>query len=193
MKIGLFFGSFNPIHIGHLVIAEFMATQTDLERVWLVVSPHNPLKEKKSLARDRERLHMARLGIGDNALLKASDVEFGLPKPSFTIDTLAHLKEKSPEHEFALIMGGDNLASLKLWKNWETLLAENDIYVYRRPSFDLGELAQSPRVRLFDAPMMDISSTYVRAQIRAGKSVRYLVPDAVFEYLEGSSFYKGSK
>lgn len=189
MKIGLFFGSFNPVHVGHLIIANYMATQTDLDKVWLVVSPQNPLKPKKTLARDYDRLHLVQLGIGDNGLLEASNVEFNLPKPSYTVDTLAFLKEKHPEKEFALIMGGDNIATLHLWKNYETILANYDIYVYKRPGIDLGELAMHPRVRTCEAPMLDISATYIRECIRTGKSVRYLVPDAVYEYLQGSTMY----
>ncbi len=190
MKIGLFFGSFNPIHIGHLIIANYMATQTDLNKVWLVVSPHNPLKVKASLARDYDRLHLVRLGIGDNPLLEASAVEFGLPRPSYTVDTLTYLWEKYPDRDFALIMGGDNLATLHLWKNYEVLLERCDIYVYRRPSVELGPIAQHPRVRICAAPLLDISSTYIRECLRTGKSVRYLVPDAVLEYLEGSRLYR---
>lgn len=190
MKIGLFFGSFNPVHIGHLIIANYMATQTDLDKVWLVVSPQNPLKPKKTLARDYDRLHLVRLGIGDNPRLQASNVEFDLPKPSYTVDTLAFLKEKYPERNFALIMGGDNLASLHLWKNYEQILANYDIYVYKRPAVDLGALATHPRVRICEAPLLDISATYIRDCLRNGKSVRYLVPEAVWEYLETSSLYK---
>ncbi len=190
MKIGLFFGSFNPIHIGHLIIANFMATQTDLDKIWLVVSPQNPLKLKKTLARDYDRLHMARLGIGDNPRMEASQVEFGLPKPSYTVDTLAFLREKYPERTFALIMGGDNLASLHLWKNYEHILAHYDIYVYQRPGMELGELATHPRVKLCAAPLLDISATYIRECLRSGKSVRYLVPEPVWEYLETSPLYK---
>lgn len=190
MKIGLFFGSFNPIHIGHLIIANYMATQTDLDKVWLVVSPQNPLKPKKTLARDHDRLHLVRLGIGDNPQLAVSNVEFGLPKPSYTVDTLAFLQDKYPDREFALIMGGDNLASLHLWKNYEHLLANHDIYVYHRPAYELGELATHPRVRLFTAPLLDISATYLRECLRSGKSIRYLVPEPVWEYLEAGSLYK---
>ncbi|MEQ1746043.1 MAG: nicotinate (nicotinamide) nucleotide adenylyltransferase [Saprospiraceae bacterium] len=190
MKIGLFFGSFNPIHIGHLIIANYMATQTDLDRVWLVVSPQNPLKPKKTLARDHDRLHLVRLGIGDNPRLQASNVEFALPKPSYTVDTLAHLREKHPERTFALIMGGDNLATLHLWKNHETLLANHDIYVYQRPGADLSAYAEHPRVYICQAPMLDISATYIRECLRTGKSVRYLVPDPVFEYLDTSNLYR---
>lgn len=193
MKIGLFFGSFNPIHIGHLIIANYMATQTDLDKVWLVVSPQNPLKPKKTLARDADRLYLTRLGIGDNPRVTASNIEFGLPKPSYTIDTLTFLKEKYPEHEFALIMGGDNLASLHLWKNYEQILANYDIYIYKRPNHELGELASHPRVRIFEAPLLDISATYIRECLRTGKSVRYLVPEAVWEYLETSSLYRKKK
>jgi nicotinate-nucleotide adenylyltransferase len=190
MKIGLFFGSFNPIHVGHLVIANYMATQTDLKKVWLVVSPQNPLKQKNTLARDRDRLHLVRLGIGENPLLQASDIEFDLPKPSYTIDTLVHLKEKYPQHEFVLIMGGDNIGTLHKWKNYDILLRDYQIYVYKRPNYELGDLATHPSVHFFDAPMMDISATYIRNCIQEKKAIRYLVPDAVFEYLEGSSMYR---
>lgn len=191
MKIGLFFGSFNPVHVGHLIIANFMASQTDLEKVWLVVSPQNPLKPKKTLAKDYDRLHLVRLGIGENnPRLEASNVEFALSKPSYTVDTLAFLKEKYPQHEFALIMGGDNLATLHLWKNYEVLLRDYDIYVYKRPAYDLGELATHPRIRTFEAPLLDISATYIRQCLQDGRSVQYLVPEAVFEYLRSSSLYR---
>lgn len=191
MKIGLFFGSFNPIHVGHLIIANHLATQTDLDRVWLVVSPQNPFKPKKTLARDHDRLHLVRLAIGDNPLVEASNIEFNLPKPSYTIDTLAFLKEKYPTgREFSLIMGGDNLASLHLWKNYEQILANHDIYVYQRPNYDLGPLATHPRVKLCQAPLLDISATYIRECLRNGRSVRYLVPDAAWEYLENGTLYR---
>ena len=189
-KIGLFFGSFNPIHIGHLIIANFMATQTDLDEVWLVVSPQNPLKEKSSLAKDHDRLHLVRLAIDDNPALRVSDVEFSLPKPSYTIDTLAFLDEKFPQHEFALIMGGDNLKSFHKWKNYEVILRKHQIYVYKRPNYETGELSSHSNVHLFDAPMMSISASYIRNCIREKKSIRYLVPPEVFEYLSGSQLYK---
>lgn len=191
MKIGLFFGSFNPVHVGHMIIANYMATQTDLQQVWLVVSPQNPLKPKNTLARDRDRLHLVRLAIGDNTLLKAADIEFSLPKPSYTIDTLTHLSEKYPQHEFALIMGGDNLATLHRWKNYEQLLRGYDLYVYKRPTYELGDLATHPRVRLFDAPMMEISATYIRQCLQNDKSVQFLLPDAVFNYLSEVKLYQG--
>ena len=190
MKIGLFFGSFNPIHIGHLIIANFMATHTDLKEVWLVVSPQNPLKKKQSLARDYDRLHLARLAIGDNPKLRASNIEFDLPKPSYTIDTLTYLKEKYPEKEFVLIMGGDNIATLHKWKNYETILTNYQIYVYSRPKYDSGPLVQHPSVKTFEAPLMDISASYLRKCLKRGKSIQYLVPEAVFEYLASSNLYK---
>ncbi len=191
MKIGLFFGSFNPIHVGHLVIANFMATQTDLDKVWLVVSPQNPLKEKNTLAREQDRLHLVRIATEDNSSLQASDIEFYLPKPSYTIDTLAFLKEKHPEKKFVLIMGGDNLATLHKWKNYEQLIAQHEIYVYRRPNFELPmEFVSHKTIKIFDAPLMDISATHIRNCRKAEKSIQYLVTEPVFDYIEGSNMYK---
>jgi nicotinate-nucleotide adenylyltransferase len=190
MKIGLFFGSFNPVHIGHLIIAEFMAAHTDLQKVWMVVTPHNPHKPKKTLARDHDRLHLVDISIKDNPKIQVSSVEFGLPKPSYTIDTLAFLKEKHPTYQFALIMGGDSLATLPTWKNSDLILRDHEIYVYKRPSFDLGVLATHPKVHFVDAPLLEISATMIREWIAAGKSVRYLVPEPVFEYLSQSNMYK---
>lgn len=189
-KIGLFFGSFNPVHAGHMIIANFMATQTDLDEVRMVVSPQNPLKEKKSLAKDYDRLHLVQLAIGDNPCLKASKIEFDLPKPSYTIDTLTYLREKQPQHEWVLIMGGDNLATLHKWKNYEIILRDYAIYVYQRPAYKLGELENHPSVSIWEAPLMQISASYIRKTIKAGKSVQYLVPDAVYDYIERSNLYK---
>lgn len=189
-KTGLFFGSFNPVHVGHMIIANFMATRAGLKEVWLVVSPQNPLKPKRSLARDYDRLHLVRLAIGDNLRLRASDIEFNLPKPSYTIDTLTYLKEKHPSRSFVLIMGGDNLATLHKWKNYEILLRDYEIFVYQRPGHDLGQFAGHPNVQAFDAPQMHISASYIRECISEGYSVRYLVPDAVFEYLEKTGLYR---
>lgn len=190
MRIGLFFGSFNPVHVGHLIIANFMATQTDLDQVWLVVSPHNPLKSKQSLARDYDRLHLVHLAIGDNPLLRASDIEFSLPKPSYTIDTLTYLKEKYPEREFVLVMGGDNLATLHKWKNFELLLRDYQIYLYKRPYYSAGELIEHPSVKTFEAPMLDISATYIRKCLKEGSSARYLLPESVYTYLEETPIYR---
>jgi len=190
MKTGLFFGSFNPVHIGHLIIADHIAQYTDLREVWLVVSPHNPLKEKSSLARDHDRLHLVQLAVEDNPRLKASSVEFQLPKPSYTIDTLTYLREKYPEKEFALIMGSDNFRSIHLWKNYQMLLDHFDIYLYNRPEEEMEDVRQHPRVFIVPAPLLGISSTYIRERIKSGKSVRYLVPEKVFDYLETSGMYK---
>jgi len=191
MKIGLFFGSFNPIHVGHLIIANYMADYTDLKEVWLVVSPQNPFKQKQSLAKDYDRLHLVRLAIGDNPKLKASNIEFDLPKPSFTIDTLTYLKEKFPAKEFVLIMGGDNLGTFHKWKNYEVILKNHQIYVYSRPKYELGDLATHEQVSLFEAPLMDISASYIRKAIKDGQSIRYLVVEEVFEYIAASGLYKG--
>jgi len=189
-KTGLFFGSFNPVHTGHMVIANYMATQTDLDEVWMIVSPQNPLKNKQSLARDHDRLHLVRLAIGENIHLRASDVEFSLPQPSYTVDTLIYLREKYADREFVLIMGGDNLGTLHKWKNYEILLRDYQIYVYQRPQYELGELADHPSIHLWEAPLMQISASYIRRCLQKGLSVQYLVPDAVHEYLEGSGLYK---
>jgi nicotinate-nucleotide adenylyltransferase len=190
-KIGLFFGSFNPVHVGHLIIANYMVTQADLDEVWLVVSPQNPFKQSKTLADQYSRLALVKLAIGDTPNLRASSVEFQLPKPSYTIDTLAHLKETYPDYHFALIMGGDNLPTLNKWKNYEVILRDYSIYVYQRPGTELGELADHPNVHVQrDVPLMQLSATYIRRSLKEGKSVRYLVPDEVAEELEKSGLYR---
>ena len=190
MKTGLFFGSFNPVHTGHMIIANFMATQSDLHEVWMVVSPQNPFKTKKSLAKDHDRLHLVHLAIGDNPHLKASNIEFNLPKPSYTIDTLTYLKEKFPKKEFALIMGGDNLGNFHKWKNYEQILANHDIYVYKRPQYELGDLADHPKINIMEAPLMQISASYIRRCIQENHSIQYLVPDTVFEYINNNALYR---
>ncbi len=190
MKIGLFFGSFNPVHTGHMIIANYMAQNADLDQVWMVVSPQNPLKNKKSLAKDHDRLHLVNLAIGENPLLRVTDIEFSLPKPSYTIDTLTYLEEKYSQYQFVLIMGGDNLLTLHKWKNYEKLLENYEIYVYKRPEYRDSELIHHKKVKLFDAPLLEVSASYIRQQIKKGKSVQYLVPDAVFNYLEETRMYK---
>lgn len=189
-RIGLFFGSFNPVHVGHMVIANYMATQTDLDEVWLVISPHNPLKPKQTLANDYDRLFLVQLAIGNNPNLKANNIEFSLPQPSYTIDTLTYLKEKYPDKQFILIMGGDNLATLPKWKNHELLLRDYEIYVYNRPDYDLGDYQYYPNIQYFEAPLMQISSTYIRNCIKEGKSVQYLLTEPVYEYLQTSHLYR---
>lgn len=190
MKTGLFFGSFNPVHTGHMIIANFMATQSDLHEVWMVVSPQNPFKAKKSLAKDHDRLHLVHLAIGDNPRLKASNIEFNLPKPSYTIDTLTYLKEKFPKKEFALIMGGDNLGNFHKWKNYEQILANHEIYVYKRPQYELGDLADHPKINIMEAPLMQISASYIRRCIQENHSIQYLVPDTVFDYINNNALYR---
>ena len=189
-KIGLFFGSFNPIHVGHLIIANFMADHSDLDQVWIVVSPQNPLKKKSSLARDYDRLHLVRLAIENNDALQASNIEFDLPKPSYTIDTLTYLNEMHPENHFVLIMGSDNLLHFHKWKNFELILRDYEIYVYKRPNYDLGKYAGHDNVRLFEAPLMQISSSYIRKCIGNKKSVQYLLTEPVFEYIQSSGLYR---
>ena len=194
MKIGLFFGSFNPIHVGHLIVANTMATSTDLEQVWFVVSPQNPFKKTKSLLHEFDRLDMVERAVADNSRLKATDVEFSMPKPSYTIDTLDVLSQKFPQHSFKLLMGEDNLDQFANWKQYERLLTEFGLYVYPRPA-RLGELAQPspfrthPNVRLIAAPLLDISATYIREAIRTNRSIRYMVPDVVEEMVERKKFY----
>lgn len=190
MKIGLFFGSFNPVHVGHMIIANYMIQNSDLEELWMVISPQNPHKKKSTLAKDYDRLHLVELAIGDNLKIKSSNIEFGLPQPSYTIDTLTYLKQKYPEKEFVLIMGGDNLGTLHKWKNYEMIINNHEIYVYKRPEYDLGELVDHRSVSVFEAPLMHISASYIREQIKLGKDIRYLVPDAVYEYLDKTTLYK---
>lgn len=190
MKVGLFFGSFNPVHIGHMVLANYMLSFTDLDRVWFVVSPHNPLKEKKSLLADHHRLELVTRAIGDNALMKASNIEFKLPQPSYTVHTLAHLTEKYPAHEFALIMGADNLVSFTKWKNYEFILEHYSLYVYPRPGYDGGALRQHPSVKWTDAPVMEISSTFIREALKQKKDVRYYMPASAWAYLDEMNFYR---
>jgi nicotinate-nucleotide adenylyltransferase len=190
MKIGLFFGSFNPIHIGHMAIANYMVEFTDLDRVWFVVTPRNPLKSKSSLLTDLHRLQLVRLAIGDSRKYKASDIEFKLPKPSYTVNTLAYLAEKYPEHKFVLIMGSDNLATFHKWKNYEHIFQENELYVYPRPGEDGGQWKDHPRVKMVPAPLMDISATFLRQAIKDKKDISAFIPTAAYEYLREMHFYE---
>lgn len=189
MKIGLFFGSFNPVHHGHLIIADVMANHTDLKQVWFIISPHNPLKKQDSLLHEHDRYDMVEKAIADNPKLRASDIEFHLPRPSYTIDTLIHISLKYPQHEFALIMGGDNLATIKKWKNYEQILNYYSIYVYPRPQTPATEFDEHPRVTFVKAPLLDISATYIREAIQQNKSIRYLLPEAVEQHIYRKGFY----
>ncbi len=190
MKVGLYFGSFNPIHVGHLVIANYMVQFTDLNKVWLVVSPHNPLKIKSSLLADNHRLAMVRRAVENNPKLKACDIEFKLSQPSYTIHTLLHLKEKYPTYEFALIMGSDNLETFHKWKNYLEILKNHTLYVYPRPGYEGGNLAQHKNVVFVIAPVMELSSTQIRNAIKEKKDVRYMLTESVYEYVKEMNFYK---
>lgn len=192
MKIGLYFGTFNPIHIGHLIIANHMAENSDLEQIWMVVTPHNPHKQKNTLLDDYHRLHMVHLATEDYPKIKPSDIEFKLPQPNYTVTTLAHLQEKYPQHEFALIMGEDNLNSLHKWKNYEHILAEHDIYVY--PRLHASEMDKQfenhPKIHRVDAPVIELSSTFIRESIKNQKNVIPLLPNKVWDYVEHNLFYR---
>jgi nicotinate-nucleotide adenylyltransferase len=190
MKIGLFFGSFNPIHIGHLIIANAVASSTDLHKVWMVVSPQNPLKPAKGLLHEFDRYDLVKAAVADNPKLEVSDVEFHLPKPSFTIDTLTWLTEKHPGKEFKLILGEDNLESFSRWKNYEQILKHYGLLVYPRPNVTNTDLQRHPSVTMIDAPLLDISATYIRQCIRNNKSIRYLVPEAVEQMIWQKQFYR---
>jgi nicotinate-nucleotide adenylyltransferase len=190
MKIGLFFGSFNPVHNGHLMLANYIVQTTDLNKVWFVVSPHNPLKDKKTLLGEYDRLNLINLAIENNPKLKASDIEFKLPQPSYTIDTLSYLKDKFPKHEFTLIMGSDNLATLHKWKNYRQLIEQYPIIVYQRRGFTKNPFPEVKTIQHIDFPFIDISSTFIREQIKKGISVRYFMPDVVWQYIEEMKLYK---
>ena len=189
-RVGLFFGSFNPIHIGHMIIADHIAINTDLKEIWFVVSPHNPLKKKKSLLDSRHRLALVNRATESDSRFKASDIEFQLEQPSYTSVTLAYLKEKHPKVQFSLIMGGDNLASLTKWKNYESILENYPIVVYSRPESDISELPFEGDITVLDAPQMNISSSHIRNQISGGNAVKYLMPPEAWEYLDEMNFYK---
>ncbi len=190
MKIGLFFGTFNPVHVGHMAIAGHMAEFTDLEQVWMVVTPHNPHKPAGALLQDHHRFELVRLAIGDYRKLKPSKVEFSLPKPSYTINTLTHLSEEFPDHQFNLIMGSDNLTTFMKWKNWEEIIKYHSLYVYPRPGHEGGELKNHPKVVMVDAPRMDVSSTFIREAIKNKKDIRFLLPESVYSYIDEMNFYK---
>ncbi len=190
MKVGLFFGSFNPVHVGHLIIANYMVEHTDLDRIWMVVSPQNPFKERRTLANDYDRLHLLNLALEGHEKIESSNVEFSMPKPSYTIDTLTYLKEHFPTKTFTLIMGGDNLASFHKWKNYEKILVDHEIYVYKRSTHSDHQFVDHPQVHVHEAPMLNISSSYIRRTIKEGKSIQYLVTDPVFEYLKDNPIYE---
>ena len=189
-SIGYLFGSFNPVHTGHLIIAEYMVTRTDIDRVEFVVSPQNPLKSSSELATDHHRLRMVEDAVEGNELIGVNDVEFRLPKPSYTIAALDTLRSSAPELRHLLIMGSDSLAIFQRWKDYERILNEYGCYVYMRPGYDPGDLENHPNVQVFDAPLLDISATYIRGRVENGDSIRYLVADKVREYIHEYKLYQ---
>jgi len=189
MKIGLYFGSFNPVHVAHLIIANHILNETDIEKVWFVVSPQNPFKSESGLLNEYHRLHLVRLATEDDNRIKASDIEFGLPKPSYTTATLAYLAEKHPEHEFCIIMGSDSFQNLHKWKNYEVIVKNYVVYVYIRPGFEINN-STGVKVHVLDAPLLQLSATLIRKYIKEGKSVRYMVPEKVLEEIKKGGYYK---
>ncbi len=189
MNIGLYFGSFNPIHIGHLVIANHILNETDIGKIWFIVSPQNPLKESKTLLNEFDRLHLLRLAVQDDNRMKCSDIEFNLPKPSYTSSTMIFLCEKYPDHKFSLIMGSDSYQNLDKWKNFETLMSNYPIYVYKRQGHEIEKNFERKPI-ILNAPIIQISASQIRELIKSGKSIRYLVPEIVREEIETRKFYK---
>jgi len=192
MNIGLYFGSFNPIHIGHLIVANYVVQNTDIQQVWFVVSPQNPLKKSNSLLNEYHRLFLVQVSIEDEPSLKASDIEFRLPRPSYTIDTLTYLSEKYPTHIFSVIMGSDSFNNLTQWKNYGQLLKNYRLIIYERPGFASENNFKDADVTILKAPLLEISSTYVRKVVREGKSIRYLVPEKVRLEIEQNGYYRNS-
>ncbi|HBG70343.1 MAG: nicotinic acid mononucleotide adenylyltransferase [Bacteroidetes bacterium GWF2_43_63] len=189
-QIGLYFGSFNPPHIGHMAIANYLLAFGNIDEIWFVVSPQNPLKEKQSLIQGRTRLEMVRRAIGNCPGMRVSDVEFGLPTPNYTINTLVNLEEKFPDHAFCLIMGMDNIQTFHKWKSWETILEQNRILVYPRPGFDGKPHIGHPHVEVINAPLMEISSSFIRDAISEGRNMRFFLPEAVAMMIENEGLYK---
>lgn len=189
MKVGLFFGSFNPIHIGHLIIANSIVELAQLDQVWFVVSPQNPFKQKKNLLHEFDRLDLVNRAIYDNFNLKSSDIEFNMPKPSYTIDTLTYLSEKHPDYDFKLIIGEDNLYHFPKWKNADQILKQYELLVYPRPRAKKSELKDHPKVQLVEAPLIDISATFIRKCVKENRSIKYIVHEAVEERIHAMNFY----
>jgi nicotinate-nucleotide adenylyltransferase len=189
MKVGLYFGSFNPVHVGHLIIANHIANNCELDQVWFVVSPQNPFKNPTALLNQYHRLYLVKAAIDGEKKLRASSVEFKLPSPSYTVDTLAYLKEKFPAYSFSLIMGSDGFQNISKWKNYQVILNNHLIYIYRRPGFDINNIHNANIIEL-DAPLLEISSTKIREMIKQRQSIRFLVPDVVKEEIENNNYYK---
>lgn len=190
MKIGLYFGSFNPIHIGHLAIANYMLEYSDMDQIWFVVSPQNPLKKKGSLLADYHRLEMVNRAVVKEPRFKASNIEFALPKPSYTIDTLTYIREKHPNHQFALIIGSDNLKSFPKWKNFQLLLNNYELYVYPRPGFSEQDITLKGNIHLIQAPLMEVSSSFIRKAIQEKKEIPFFMASEVYNYIKEMHFYE---
>lgn len=189
MKIGLYFGSFNPIHHGHLIIASHLINQTDLNEVWLVVSPQNPFKSSSVLLNEHHRYHLVQTALENETKIKASNIEFKLPKPSYTVNTLTYLKEKYPQHEFFIIMGSDGFQNINKWHNAEVIIKNYPIYIYKRPGFEVTQNFGAD-IKILEAPLLEISSTHIRKLIKEKKSIRYLVPEDVREEIEKNNYYR---
>ena len=189
MTIGLYFGSFNPVHVGHFILANHFLNETAIEKIWFVISPQNPFKTEAGLLNEYHRLHLVKTAIENDNRISASDIEFGLPKPSYTTSTLAYLKEKHPEHEFCIIMGSDSFQNLHKWKNAEVIINNYDIYVYSRPGFEVSNTINA-RLHIIDAPLLQLSATQIRKSLKEGKSIRYQVPESVREEIEKGGYYK---
>jgi len=190
MEIGLFFGSFNPIHHGHLMLARTLLNLTALKEIWFVVSPHNPFKEKSSLLNQYERLHMLDLALQGHEQMRSSSIEFGLSQPSYTIHTLTYLQEKYPQHVFSIILGEDNLGSFHKWKHYELILERYSIFVYPRRAYETNMFSEHPNIKRIQAPVIEVSSTQIRNFIKQDKPVDFLVPDAVRDFLLKEGYYR---
>ena len=188
MNVGLYFGSFNPVHVGHLIIASHIAGNTNLNQVWFVVSPQNPFKASAHLLNEYDRLYLINIAIEGEQRLKASSVEFKLPKPSYTINTLTYLQEKYPSYKFSIILGSDSFQNINRWKNYELLIRNYTFIIYKRPGFEITE-TYGANIEILEAPLLEISSTHIREMIKAGKSIRFLVPDIVKEEIEKNRYY----
>ena len=189
MKIGLYFGSFNPIHTGHLIIASHILNESDIDKVWFVVSPHNPFKESNTLLNEYERFHLVQKAVEQDARLKAVDIEFSLPRPSYTVHTMAYLEEKYPSYQFVIIMGSDSFQNIEKWKNADHILKNYEIMIYKRPGFEIDNKTEA-KIQVMNAPLLEISATHIRKLVQEGRSIKYLVPPQVEDEILNSGMYR---